>query len=131
MMWKRAKGNRIHEGHVSLIVAGFLVIMLLVFSNVAEASWSHLEGGSEILAAGSSPVSTVIKQAVGRSVSLLMMAVGVIIAVPLVIACLGLSVSYVLTRISRHLPKHRRVDITHGTPSGKLSNKLTGYQVTS
>jgi hypothetical protein len=129
-MWKRARGSRIHEGFLSLFVAGVIVIMLLVFSSVAEASWSHIEGQREILVAGSSPVGTVIKQAVGRSVSLLMIAVGVIIAVPLVIACLGLSVSYVISRICRHFPKHRKVDKKTGTLPGKLSNKLTGYQLT-
>jgi hypothetical protein len=123
-MQGQKQANHVRNGLTSLLVVGTVAIALVVFSGVAEASWSHIEGKSEILAASSSPVSTIITQAVGRSVSLLMMAVAIIIAVPLVIACLALSVSYIVTQIGRHT--HRKVDTIPGT---KLSKKLTGYQV--
>ena len=97
-----------HKRLPTLLVVGTIAFVLVIFSGVAEASWSHIEGKSEILAAASSPVGTIIKQAVGQSVSLLMVAVAIIIAVPLVIAGLALSVSYILSRAGRRLDKRRR-----------------------
>ena len=102
----RKAAKRAQQVIGSLLVSVTLVTLLLVLSGgVAEASWSHIEGRSEILAASSSPFGTFIKQAVGQTVSLLMMAVAIIIAVPLLIAGLAFSVSYVLSRASRRWEK--------------------------
>jgi hypothetical protein len=120
MMSRRRGKGRAPDGLTALIASISLIALLLVaFCGVAEASWSHIEGGSEILAASSSPFSTVIKQTVGRTVSLLMLAVGIIIAVPLVIAGLAFSVSYVLSRAGRRWEKRRR-PTRHSVPTDAL-----------
>ena len=116
-MWRRKSKRRAHEGLTALISSmGLIALLLVVLSGVAEASLSHIGDRSEILASNSSPLSTVIKQTVGRTVSLIMLAVGIIIAVPLVIAGLAFSVSYVLSRAGRR------------TAVG-LVNKSTRYRV--
>jgi hypothetical protein len=119
-MWIRRGKRRAHEGLTTLLASiGLIALLLVVFGGVAEASWNHIEGGSEILAAGSSPFSTVIKQTVGRTVSLLMLVAAIIIAVPLVIAGLAFSVSYVLSRAGRRWEK-RRQPIRDSVPAGAL-----------
>jgi hypothetical protein len=101
---------RADQGLKSIFVSVCLIaVLLVVFSGVARASWNHIEGRSEILPASSSPVSTVIKQAVGQTVSLLMLVVAIIIAVPLAIAGFALSISYLLSRAGRHVGKQRRI----------------------
>lgn len=119
-MWRRRGKRRAHEGLTALIASiGLIALLLVVFGGVAEASWSHIEGRSGILAVSSSPFSTVIKQTVGRTVSLLMLAVAIIIAVPLVIAGLAFSVSYVLSRAGRRWEK-RRQPTRHSVPTDAL-----------
>jgi hypothetical protein len=121
-MWVRRVKRRAQEGVTTLLASiSLIALLLVVFGGVAEASWDHIEGGSEILAAGSSPFTTLIKQTVGRTVSLLMLVVAIIIAVPVLIAGFAFSVSYVLSRAARktqHRTGYRveqKVDSVPGT----------------
>ena len=72
--------------------------MLLILSDVAEASWSQIDTHKELLAVGASPVGEFIKQSLGQVLSLMLLAVAVIIAIPLFMAGLALSVSYVFSK---------------------------------
>jgi hypothetical protein len=119
-MWIRRGKIRAHEGLTTLFASiGLIALLLVAFGGAAEASWNHIEGGGEILAAGSSPFTTVIKQTVGRTVSLLMLIVAIIISVPLVIAGLALSVSYVLSRAGRRW-ENRRQPVRDSVPADAL-----------
>ena len=80
--------------------------VLFVLGGVAEASWTQIDNHKELLAVGASPVGDFIKQSLGQVLSLMLLAVAVIIAIPLFMAGLALSVSYVFSKASVR-QKHR------------------------
>lgn len=83
-----------------MILALLSACILLVLSDVAEASWAQIDSHKELLAVGASPVGDFIKQSVGKVLTLMLMVVAVLVAIPFFIAGLALSVSYVFSKTS-------------------------------
>ncbi len=72
--------------------------VLLILSDVAEASWAQIDNHKDLLAVSASPVGDFIRQSLGQVLSLMLLAVAAVIAIPLFIAGLALSVSYVFSK---------------------------------
>ena len=98
------------------------VCILLILSGVAEASWVQIDTHEKLLAVGASPVGDFIKQSLGQVLSLMLLAVAVIIAIPLFMAGLALSVSYVFSKAS--------VRQEHRSPQTALHKGITAKAAT-
>ena len=113
-MLKQKAAGRIGRVVISALLSA---CVLFILSGVAEASWMQIDSHKELLAVGASPVGDFIKQSLGQVLSLMLLAVAVLIAIPLFIAGLALSVSYVFSKTS--------VRQTHPSPKPALYKGVT------
>lgn len=93
-----------------LTLVALVACLFVNLDQAAGASWTPLTGQCDLLALHASPVGEIIKGFVGQFFSLMMLAVAVVIGLPLVIAALAFSASYVFREISaRRRNRHHLV----------------------
>lgn len=98
--------------------------ILLVLSGVAEASWAQIDSHKELLAVSASPVGDFIKQSLGKVLSLMLMVVAVLVAIPLFIAGLALSVSYIFSKAGVHQTPSSPKPVLHKGVAAKATTVL-------